>query len=126
MFLASLSACAFLREPTPSPQPIVTPIFPIVRVTADQIARAMEQDQFFSQYGESTLLIQGTILLVNQQDNHFMVELDTTVPTKVWCDLGNHSSVVEAGDRITIQSAFPQRDALRQASALVLRNCSIP
>jgi hypothetical protein len=126
--LTSLAACTLLREPQRIAQPNVTPriVFPAVHVTADQVARAMQEDHFFADYGQTTLFVQGIVLSVNQQNNDLVVELDTSIPTKLLCDTGGHLSTVHIGDTIIVKSDFPQRDASRQTSAVMLRNCSIP
>ncbi len=126
--VASLAACSLMREPQPVSQPNATlPIvFPTVHATADQVARAMQEDHFFSDYGQTTLLVQGTVSSVNTQDNDVIVALETSVPTKVLCDLGDHPTTVQVGDSITVKSDYPQRDASRQSFAVMLKNCSIP
>ncbi len=126
--LTGLSACDLLREPRPGAQssPTPNPAFPVVRVTADQVAQAMEQDEFFADYGQSRLLIQGTVSLVKRQDSDLIIELETSVPTKVICDLGNYFGIIRVGSTVTVESAFPQRDASRQQSAVMLKNCTIP
>ncbi len=126
--LVILSGCGLLREPRPTVQSIPTPnpTFPVVRVTADQAARAMEQDRFFSDYGQTTLLIQGTVFSVKRQDTDLIIGLDTSVPTKVMCDLGAYLGIVRVGANVTIQSAYPQQDASRQPSAVMIKNCTIP
>jgi len=124
LLFTSLAACGGLREPQPAAQP--NPILPIVHVTSDQIARAMQEDRFFAVYGQTTLLIQGTVLSVNQQGNDLVVALDTSLSIKVLCDIGSQSAAVHVGDTITVKSAYPERDASRQPSAVMLKNCSIP
>ncbi len=129
LFLASLSACQYLREPRTTAPPVASPnpALPVVHATADQVARAMQADEFFSEYGQSTLLIQGTVFSVKRQDNSdLIIGLDTTVPTKVMCNLGRYLGIVRVGTIITIQSAYPQRDASRQASSIMFNNCTIP
>jgi hypothetical protein len=125
--LASLSACGLLREPQPISQPVIlpNPTLPVVRVTADQVARAMEEDRFFADYGQTTLLVQGTVFSVKRQETDLIIGLDTAVPTKVMCDLGSYPGIVHVGATVTVKSAYPQRDASRQASAVMLRNCTI-
>ncbi len=128
LLLAMLSACQYLREPSPTPAPIPSPnpAYPVVHLTADQAARAMEDDEFFSDYGQSTLLIQGTVSATRRQDADLLITLDTTVPTKITCDLANYLGIVRVGDTVTIQSAYPRRDASRQGSTLMLKNCTLP
>jgi hypothetical protein len=122
LLLANLAACGLLREPLPTPRPTAAAI----GVTADQVAQAMEADQFYATYGQTTLLIQGTVASVNQQPNHLILELATRVPTRVLCDLGNQAASAKVGDTITVVSANPERDVSRQASAVMIKNCSIP
>ncbi len=129
LVVANLSACSYLREPRPNAPPLATPnvAFPVVQVSSDQVARAMEADQFFAEYGQVTLLIQGTVLAVKRQDNgDLFITLDTSVQTKVMCNLGHYFGIVRAGTTVTIQSANPQRDASRQPSAVMFNNCTIP
>lgn len=119
--VASLSACGLLREPLPTPVPTT-----VVRVTADQVAQAMEADEFWTTYGHGALLIQGTVASVNQQPNHFILELATSVPTTVLCDLGKQAASAKVGDTITVESANPEQDVLRQPSAVMIQNCTLP
>ncbi len=128
VLVASMAACSLLREPqTVSPPNATLPIvFPTVHATADQVARAMQEDRFFADYGQTTLFIQGTVLSVDKQDNNVIVALETSVPIKVLCDLGDHPTTAHVGDSITVKSDYPQRDASRQSSAVMLKNCGIP
>ncbi len=126
--LAGLSACSLLRESPAAAQPGSTPnpAFPVVHVTADQVAQAMEEDHFFADYGYTTLLIQGTVLSARRQAGDLVISLDTSVPTKVMCNLGNYAGIVQVGSTVTVQSVYPERDASRQPSAVMIKNCSIP
>ncbi len=128
LLLAILAACQYLREPNPAAPPVASPnpAFPVVHLTADEAAQAMEQDRFFSTYGQSTLLIQGTVSATRRQDADLFVTLGTTVPTKVICDLPNYLGIVRVGDTVTVQAAYPQRDASRQGSTVMIKNCAIP
>jgi hypothetical protein len=126
--LVTLSACKLQREPQPTAQPayLPNPTLPVVHLTADQVARAMEEDRFFSDYAQTTLLIQGTVYSVKRLEGHLIIGLDTTVSTKVMCDLGAYFGIVHLGALVTVQSTNPQRDASRQGSAVMLKNCTIP
>ena len=124
VLLAGLAGCGSRQEPAPTVRPL--PTFPTAHVTADQVARAMQQDAFFANYGQSSLLIQGTVVSIDRRGNDLIVVLDSTVPTKVACDLGNRSSAVRVGETITVLSANPGGDASRDAGMVLLRNCRIP
>ncbi len=121
LVLVGSTACAALREniPTPTPAPAS-----LMHVTADQIAQAMHEDHFYSDYGNNVLVILGTVLSVNQQNNDLTVTLNTTPPTGVVCDLGKSTTLLEAGDAVTVTARADQ--ALREPDAVLLKNCSIP
>jgi hypothetical protein len=121
--LVSLTACALAPQQPVTPPP--EPTFPSIRLTADQAALALQHDSFFSTYSQNTLLIQGTVMSIDQQSGDYIVALATTGPAKVFCDIGARAPTVNVGDVITVQSANPQRDASREASGLLLKNCMI-
>ncbi len=127
VLVVSLAGCDLLREPQVSAPPNATLpiILPTTHLTADEVARAMQEDRFFADYGNNTLLIEGKALSVNRQENDLIVTLDTSVEIKVLCDIGNHSSSVQVGDTVTIKSDLPRRDASRQTSAVLFKNCTI-
>jgi len=120
VLLMALSACSLLREPLPTPAPTS-----VAHVTADQVAQAMDDDNFYNIYGHTTLLVQGVVAALDQQPNHLTVSLATGVRTKVACDLGSASPAVKIGDTLTVRSADPENDVTRQDAAVVIKNCTI-
>src|SRR5215208_5313141 len=73
-----LTACATtFREPTPTPA--------VVQVSADQIALAMQEDHFFSDYRLGTLQVTGTVAAIIEGHDAYVVELETSIPTVVRC-----------------------------------------
>jgi hypothetical protein len=98
---------------------------PTLQVTADQVAQSMQQDAFFSTYGLNTLIITGTVSSIDRQANDLIVELKTSVPTRVLCDLGNQSSSVHVGDVMAVISVLPNRDVARQGSDMLIKNCTV-
>ena len=117
----SLAGCnlSALRNPTPTPLPTA-----VVKVNADEVARAMQEDNFYGEFSPNMLLIEGTVLSVRRQGSGMEIELQTSVPTKVLCDLSSQANGVQAGDSITVQALAA--DAQRAPSAVVLKNCSLP
>lgn len=111
----ALAGCGLLRQPiqTPTPAPL--------RVTADEIARAMQEDHFFSDYGHNVLLVDGKVAAVTHQGSATILTLATAIDTKVQCDLGSSPAAVQPGDAVTVQSAEGQR----QPSAVLLVNCTL-
>ena len=118
LMFTSLAACGS-RESSTAPQ--VTSATPVVHVTAEQIAQAMQDDRFFADYGNTTLVVQGIVSSVTQQNGDVIIRLKTSGPMKVLCHLGNHLPKLTVGDTITVQSADPQRNG----SAVGLWNCSV-
>jgi hypothetical protein len=119
LFLAVLPACGLLRQPVQ--KPAGSP--PTAQVTADEIARAMQEDHFFSDYRLTTLVVQGTVASVDHQGKDRVVTLGTSIPTHVLCDLGVQPYNGKKGDAITVQS--PSSGAERAPSAVLLKNCQI-
>ena len=117
----SLAACNVLREPRRTPLPSPTPA--VVQVTADEIAQAMQEDHFFSDYGQNTLLVRGVLASLYWQDNIHIAALSTSIQTSVLCDLGTASPMVHPGNTITVTA--PAADAQRASFAVMLRNCRV-
>jgi len=121
LLLIGLCGCGLLREPLATPKPTT-----VVQVTADQVAQAMDGDVFYATYGQTTLLIQGTVADIDRQPNHFILNLATHGDTQVLCDLGNKTLAIKAGDSVTVRSADPENDVARQDAAVLIHNCTIP
>ena len=119
--LLLLAACGIFREPQATLRPTT-----VVQVTADDVAQAMDEDRFYSTYGQTTLLVRGTVAALDPQPNHFTVTLATGVRTKVLCDLGSQTPSVHVGDVITVRSADPENDVQRQDAAVLIKNCTLP
>jgi hypothetical protein len=116
-----LAACSALREPRRIPPLTATPA--IVQVTADEIAQAMQEDRFFSDYGQNTLLVRGVLASLYWQNNVHVAALSTSIQTTVLCDLGSATTSVRPGNTITITA--PAADAQRASFAVMLRNCKV-
>ncbi len=100
-----LVSCASLREPSP-----LTPTPATVQVTADQIAQAMQEDHFFSDYEGDILQVQGTVANVAAEAGGTVVELQTGIPTKVRCHVDGSISTLQPGAAITVESSQGQRE----------------
>jgi|SRR5579859_995039 len=120
MLAALLAACSVFRQALPTPRPTT-----VAQVTADQVAQAMENDEFYSTYGHTTLLVQGTVAAVDPQPAHFTITLATGIRTKVLCDLGQQTPSIKVGDAVTIRSADPENDVARQDAAVFIKNCTL-
>jgi hypothetical protein len=118
-----LAGCGVFLASRPTPASV--PTWPPMQVTADQVAQAMQEDHFYEDYGQSSLFIHGTVSAVSAQNNDAIVELASSIPTKVRCDLGHQAPAVHVGDPITVQAADPETDAIREPSAVLIKNCRL-
>ena len=114
-----LAGCSALREQIPTATPKSG-----VQVTAEQVAQAMQEDHFYSDYDLDTLLVQGTISSVNQQGSKLLVELNTNSPMGVVCELDNASNNLHVGQDIIVSAQA--KDAQRTTTYVLLKNCTFP
>jgi hypothetical protein len=115
----TLAACGLLR------QQVATPTPQVVHVTADEIALAMQEDHFYSDYNPDALMVQGVVNDVRQANNDYLLELATQINTKVLCDFGTQAPNAKKGDTIEVYSPDAHA-AQRQNNAVLLVDCSIP
>jgi hypothetical protein len=114
----TVAACA---PPAPTvPSPSATPT--IVRITADDAARAMAGDTFYSDYGQAILAISGRVSDVTVAGNDSRIALATSTAAVVICETFGAPDV-KAGD--TIQVRVRATDALRDDAGVLLRSCEI-
>ena len=120
LLVIGLSGCSLsaLRQSAPTPL-----IHPSVNVTAKTIANAMQGDSFFSQYGQAVLNVYGTVAVVTAGSGQTAsrIELETGLPTKVFCLTTSDTRQIKPGDTLTVRSA----DAARGDNAVLLNQCTI-
>lgn len=95
----------------------------IRRVTATEIANAMKDDRFYSDYGDNALVVVGTISSTSTHGNDVIATLKADSSFQVLCDLGTQPRP-QVGDHITVLAQGS--DAQRQQSAVLLTNCVVP
>lgn len=95
----------------------------IKSVSPTQIANAMKDDNFFSNYNENTLLVKGTVSTINRQGNDWIIGLRTSSSYKSLCDLGNTPTRLQKGDNLTVLAEAATAE--RQTNAVLLKNCII-
>ena len=94
----------------------------IVRITAEDAARTMAADRFFSDYGEAILVINGTVGNVAPSGNNARIALTTSTAAVVICETFGAPSV-KTGDLIQVR--VRASDALRDDAGVLLRNCEL-
>ena len=114
----TLAGCGLLR------QQVVTPTPQVKQVTANEIALAMQEDHFYSDYDPYALEVQGVVMEVRQAKDDYILELATQIDTKVWCDFGSQAPKAKKGDAVEVYSPDAHA-AQRQNKAVLLVDCSI-
>jgi hypothetical protein len=115
---ALLGGVSFFWGDEHAPQTMV-----ITRATPDQLANAMQQDAFFSDYGASTLFIDATVASVFSRAGATSLTLVTTSSFTLVCDLGQVSATTHAGDAVILVADGAA--ARRQSGGVVLGGCAI-
>jgi hypothetical protein len=114
----TVAACA---GPAPSASsPSATPT--VVRISADEAARAMAGDHFYSDYGQAILVISGRVGGVTVTGNNSRIALVTSTAAVVLCETFGAPDV-KAGDAIEVR--VRASDALRDDAGVLLRTCEI-
>lgn len=118
LLVFAVAGCSLLRQAGPTPAAV-----PTETVTTEQVARAMQEDHFFSDHRGETLLVQGTVSAVEQKNGETLIRLGTGLPSDVVCDVGTAATTVKAGDSVTAKAQAA--DAQRSPAAVLLRPCTV-
>ena len=113
-----LVACASAGPPAPSPSPTPT----VVRITADDAARAMAGDHFYSDYGQAILVISGRVGDLTVTGTNSRIALTTSTAAVVLCETFGAPDV-KPGDAISVR--VRATDALRDDAGVLLRSCEV-
>jgi hypothetical protein len=113
----AIGACA-----TPAVAPAASPTTALARLSADEVTRAMAEDRLFSDYGQRTLVIDGTVAAVSATDLGARVALASSTSAAVVCDTFGAPGI-KVGDPIQVRARTS--DAERDPAGVLLRNCEI-
>ncbi len=92
----------------------------IQRVTVGQLADAMQQDHFYTTYGNAALLFRGRVSDTKLHGNTSLVTFTTGRPYDVVCQFPKSVSY-RMGQTISVIATGGS--AVRQASGVLLRSC---
>jgi hypothetical protein len=95
----------------------------VMRATPHELAEAMKQDRFFSDYRQSALLVTGTIASVTRGKD-LIVAFRTGSPYGASCDLGALTAAPRVGETFTVLTVG--RAAERLPAGVRLHDCVIP
>jgi hypothetical protein len=96
----------------------------VMRVTSHQLAEAMKQDRFFSDYRQSALLVTGAVASVTHGKGHLVVAFKTDSTYGASCDLRALTVAPRVGQTFTVLSVG--QAAERLPAGVMLRDCVIP
>lgn len=94
----------------------------VERVTVAQLADAMQQDGFYSAYGDAAVLFNAKVDSVTQHNGAALVTFTTGRPYSVTCQFASNVSI-KSGQMVSI--AAPAGSAERQSNSVLLHNCLI-
>ena len=93
------------------------------RVTPTQVAEAMKNDQFFSDYRTTVLIMQGTVVSVDTNKKKSIVRFETNSSFSTSCSFDKAPRTILPGTSITVLSVGA--DATRQPHGAQLGRCII-
>jgi len=96
----------------------------VTRATPHELAEAMRQDRFFSDYRKSALLVSGTVASVGRRGGQLIVGFQTDSAYGASCDLRTATVAPRVGETFTVVTAG--QAAERLPSAVLLHDCVVP
>jgi hypothetical protein len=117
--MLALVGCGVLRETRPTPQPLQ------FNASAEQAARAMQEDHFYSDYGRGVLTVSGKVAELRQENGLYVLILETSIATRLECELGSQAPALKPGDAVRVQTPDASQ-AQRLPGAVRLVSCSLP
>jgi hypothetical protein len=93
------------------------------RVTPTQVAEAMKNDQFFSDYRTTVLIMQGTVVSVDTSKKKSIVRFETNSSFSTSCSFDKAPRTILPGTSVTVLSVGA--DATRQPHGAQLGRCII-
>ena len=89
--------------------------------SASQAASAMQKDEFYSDYRENTLFVQGTVGAINLSKSGFLVTFNTSTAFNAVCEFNDNSLPFHVGENI--QVITEAATAQRLTNGVLLKNC---
>lgn len=93
----------------------------VKETTPDQIAAAMQNDQFYSDYNEATLVVDGVVTSVHGDGGGGLVEFQTHGGFAMQCQFDQYPTTIHAGELISVMTEGAAAERL--TAAVVLRGC---
>jgi hypothetical protein len=95
----------------------------VQETTPDQLAAAMQNDQFYSAYNEDTLVVRGLVASLTGDGSGAVLQFQTQSAFTTRCQFEHYPTTVHPGDTISVLTEGATAERL--ASAVLLRGCSL-
>lgn len=91
--------------------------------TPDQLAAAMQIDQFYSDYNEDTLVVRGLVASLAADGGGAVLQFQTRGAFTTRCQFDQYPAAVHPGDTISVMTQGASAERL--TSAVLLKGCSL-
>ncbi len=95
----------------------------VYEATPGQLAAAMQNDEFYADYNEDTLVVRGQIASLTEDGVGAVMQFQTPGAFTTRCQLEHYPMTVHPGDTISVLAQGATAERL--ASAVLLRGCSL-
>jgi hypothetical protein len=93
-------------------------------VSPQQVALAMKNDEFYTDYRENTLVIKGVITSIYKTETSQIVTFKTSGSFGATCDMWNAGKLYDIGQTLTVITEGGA--AVRQPHDVLLSSCTLP
>jgi hypothetical protein len=94
------------------------------QATPDELAAAMQNDEFYTDYNENTLVVRGLVASLTGDGSGAVLQFQTDGAFQTRCQFDQYPSTVHPGDTITVVAEGATAERL--TSAVFLKRCSLP
>jgi hypothetical protein len=95
----------------------------VIAATPDELAAAMQNDRFYADYNERTLVVQGVVASLTGDATGAVLQFQTQGAFTTRCRFDQYPATVHQGD--TIRVVAEGATAERLPSAVLLTGCSV-
>jgi len=96
----------------------------VEQATPDELAAAMQNDHFYSDYNEATLVVRGVVASIAGDGPGAVLQFQTQGVYQTRCQLDHYPSTVHPGDTITVVAEGATAERL--PTGVLLKGCSLP
>lgn len=95
----------------------------VLETTPDQLAAAMQNDHFYSDYNEDTLVVHGLVASMAGDGSGAVLQFQAQSAFTTRCQFDQYPATVHPGDTLSVVTEGATAERL--TSAVLLRGCSL-